>query len=84
VLKGEHPSVERDPTRCLLGKILSRPEFVRFFSGIEVPHARLHALVDKWESVLRENPGPKERSEWIENNLNPLLVKVFEKLKKVA
>ncbi|QJA06354.1 HAMP domain-containing protein [Thermosulfurimonas marina] len=83
VLRGEVPQVQRDPTKCYLGRILSvwspqDPALASLVEKILEPHRRLHGLIDEYEAWLREKgqTSMEERLSWLEEKLYPVFAEV--------
>jgi len=83
VLKNESPRVQRDPTKCYLGRVLQtwHPEDSRaadLLEKVREPHRRLHALVDQYDAWAREaERSVEERLSWLEENLYPVFQEVI-------
>ncbi|MBX6422693.1 methyl-accepting chemotaxis protein [Thermosulfurimonas sp. F29] len=83
VLKNESPQVQRDPTKCYLGRVLQtwHPEDSRaadLLEKVREPHRRLHALVDEYDAWAGEaERSVEERLSWLEENLYPVFQEVI-------
>ncbi len=85
VLRNEVPQVERDPTRCYLGRVLAvwrprDPEIAALVERVQDPHRKLHSLVDEYEQFLREcgaGCAMERRLQWLEEKLYPVFAEVI-------
>ncbi len=87
-IKGEVPTVERDPRRCVLGRSLTilREKIIdgallRTLEEIEGPHKRLHGLIEEFEKWDRSSE--EKIYQFIENRVLPTFNEVIEILLKM-
>ncbi len=84
VLRNEIPQVQRDPTRCYLGRLLETwhpqdPVIADRLERVREPHRRLHALIDEYERFMQSGERDTEaRLRWLEEHLYPLFEEVIE------
>ena len=85
VLEGRIPDIQRDPTRCYLGRLLQRwtPEETTVKERIHAlrqTHERLHRLVDEYETLHQQGGSLEERMAWLETKLYPLFQTLMREL----
>ncbi|HIE32582.1 MAG TPA: hypothetical protein EYP81_00840 [Thermodesulfobacteriaceae bacterium] len=87
VLTGSSPQVERDPTRCYLGQVLSvwepkDPTLASLVEKVKEPHRRLHEKLNELDRFI--DSSIEEKLKWLEENLYPISEEVMSILFEIV
>ncbi len=85
VIEERTPEIERDPSRCYLGRVLEvwspkDPHLAELIERVREPHERLHAMVAEYERIHQQGATMEEKLVWMEKTLYPVFSEVMRVL----
>ncbi len=88
VLENRLPDIQRDPTQCYLGQVLTiwhpeDPQLAALLDRIRQPHEILHGMVAEYERLHHEGASLEDRLSWMENRLYPVFDEVMKGLLEI-